>query len=141
MSDVTVVPESKASRTPTSRRNPFPGEPFFMVPIALLDTGLARSMRPTQIARYVTLLRVANWRCSTEISIDFRSLEELDGISTRTARDVHTKLQEHGLIRFVRTNPHTYRLVPPCDWCDFGPLRPRFKTRHLQVRIEWRDPT
>jgi hypothetical protein len=124
---------------PPSRRNPFPGESFFMVPIALYDSGLSRWMRPSQLIRYVTLLRVANYRSSTQISIDMQSLKVLDGVSTRAARDAHIKLQEYGLIRVAKTNPFTYTLVSPSFWeKDFGSIKPTFKRGHsLKVEPEW----
>jgi hypothetical protein len=130
--------ETETARPP-SRRNPFPGESFFMVPIALYASGLSRWMKPSQFIRYVTLLRVANYRSSTEYSIDLRSLAELDGVSTRAARDAHIKLQEFGLIRIAKTNPFTYTLVSPAFWeQNFGNIKPKFKRDHsLKVRLEW----
>jgi hypothetical protein len=124
---------------PPLRRNPFPGETFFMVPTALYDSGLSRWMRPSQLIRYVTLLRVANYRSTTEISISLRSLEELDGVSTRAARDAHIKLQEYGLIRVAKTNPFTYTLISPAFWeQNFGNIKPKFKRDHsLKVQLEW----
>lgn len=96
-------------------------------------------MKPSQFIRYVTLLRVANYRSSTEISINMRSLKELDGVSTRAARDAHIKLQEYGLIRVAKTNPFTYTLIPPAFWGkNSGNLRPTFKKgRSLRVEQEW----
>lgn len=124
-----------------SRRNPFPGESFFMVPIALYESGLSRWMRPSQFIRYVTLLRVANYRSTVQITIDLRSLEELDGVSTRSARDAHTKLQEYGLIRIAKTHPFTYTLQSPEFWeRNFGNMKPTFKRGHsLKVVSEWID--
>src|SRR6185312_4102955 len=66
-----------------SKRNPFPGEHFFMVPIALYSSGLSSRMKPSLLARYLTFLRLANYYSSCEFSIDLKSLEELDGVSTR----------------------------------------------------------
>lgn len=110
-----------------------------MVPIALYDSGLCRWLRPTQLIRYVTLLRVANYRSTTEISIGLRSLAELDGVSTRAARDANTKLQEYGLIRVAKTNPFTYTLISPGYWEEnFGKIKPTFKRgRSLRVEQEW----
>jgi len=127
-----------ASGRPPSRRNPFPGEPFFMVPIALYGSGLARLMRPSQLIRYLTLLRVANYYSTIQFSIGFRSLEELDGISLRAARDANIKLQEYGLIRVAKTHPFTYTLTSPSFWEDFGSMRPIFKRDHsIRVQREW----
>jgi hypothetical protein len=124
---------------PPSRRNPFPGESFFMVPIALYESGFSRWMRPSQFIRYVTLLRVANYYSTIEISMDLRSLERLDGVSTRAARDAHIKLQEYGLIRIARKNPFTYTLISPAFWAEtFGGVKPIFKRgRSLHVQTEW----
>ena len=130
---------STTLRRPRSTRNPFPGEHFFMVPIALYDSGLVRRMRPSQVIRYVTLLRLANYRSTPEISIGLRSLQQMDGVSTRAARDAHTKLQECGLIRIAKTNPYTYTLVSPAYWEEnFGRIRPRFRrASSLKVEPDW----
>ena len=123
----------------TSKRNPFPGETFFMVPTALYETGLARLMRPSQFKRYITLLRVANYNYNEPIPISFSSLERLDSVSKRAARDAHIKLQEFGLILVEKTNPFTYRLIHPNAWENIGPIRPILrKARALQVQAEWR---
>ena len=125
---------------PPSRRNPFPGEHFFMVPIALYDSGLARLMRPSQIIRYVTLLRVANYKSEVRVSVDLQSLEKLDGVSSRAARDAHIKLQEFGLIGVEKTNPFTYTLFPPSTWPDFGKVKPIFgRGRSLKIERGWVD--
>jgi hypothetical protein len=96
-------------------------------------------MKPSQFIRYVTLLRVANYSSSTEVSIDRRSLCKLDGISTRAARDAHIRLQEYGLIRIAKTSPFTYTLVSPAYWeNNFGNVKPTFKKgRALRVEEEW----
>ena len=110
-----------------------------MVPIALYDSGLVRRMRPSQVIRYVTLLRLANYRSTSEISIGLRSLQQMDGVSARAARDAHTKLQEYGLIRIAKTNPYTYTLVSPAYWEEnFGRIRPRFRrASSLKVEPDW----
>lgn len=129
-----------ATARPPLRRNPFPGESFFIVPIALYETGLARLMRPSQFIRYITLLRVSNYNYNEPISISFSSLERLDSVSKRAARDAHTKLKEYGLILIEKTNPFTYRLVYPNAWEQIGPIRPVFKKGNvLQVQPEWRS--
>lgn len=111
-----------------SKRNPFPGEPFFMVPVALYDSGMSRWMKPSQFIRYITLLRLANYRSNTEVQIGFRDLMEMDGVSLRAARDAHIKLQEYGLILIARTNPFTYTVISPLYWSKkFGNIKPRFK--------------
>jgi hypothetical protein len=111
-----------------------------MVPIALFDTGLAYLMLPSQFKRYITLLRVANYRSEIRVSMPLSSLEEMDGVSSRAARDAHIKLQEFGLIGIQKTNPFTYTLFPPSNWSDFGNIRPTFKRgRSVVVKREWAD--
>lgn len=120
------------------RKNPFPGAPFFIVPTALYDAGLAPLMRPSQIIRYITLLRTANYNYYRPTQIGFSDLERLDGISKRAARDAHIKLAEYGLILVEKTNPFTYRLVDPRDWHFVGPVKTTFKRgRSLTVFREW----
>ena len=123
-----------------SKRNPFPGEPFFIVPIALYETGLVRHMKPSEFIRYITLLRIANYRSSVEIQVDLDSLSEIDGIAPRTAWLVHRKLQERGLIFLGKTKPRTYRVIPASQWPDYsGGMKPRFKsTVALKIAREFR---
>ena len=131
-----MKPIEKRSR----RGNPFPGKPFFFVPIALYEKGTARLLRPAQFIRYVTLLRLLNYNYNKPFSVSLSKLEELDGISTRAARDALTKLQEFGLVRVERTNPFTYRLVHPQEWEDIGPIRPTIKrSRSLEVSREYQS--
>ena len=128
---------AKSGRFP-SRRNPFPGEPFFIVPIALYDQGLVRLLHPSGVLRYFTLCRLANYCYSAPVKMNFRSLEELDGISPRAARDINIKLEELGLICVAKTRPFTYILNSPAYWKDFGRMKPTFKQdRSLTVRREW----
>jgi len=110
-----------------------------MVPIALYETGLSARMSHSQLIRYVTLLRIANYRCTVQFPIDLGSLERLDGISKRAGRDAHTKLQEYGLIRIAKTNPYTYALISPAYWEeDVSRIRPRFRRdRSLKVELDW----
>lgn len=122
-----------------SARNPFTDDVFFTVPTALYETGLSSRMRHSQFVRYITLCRLGNYRCSTEVRISLAELERLDGVSKRAARDANTKLQEYGLILFERTNPHTYRLVQSFDWNDVGPIRPRFRPGPLRVEKRWHN--
>ena len=130
-------PGARSGRS-ASRRNPFPGESFFMVPIALYERGFARLMRPSHFIRYVTLCRLANYCYSAPVKMNFRSLEELDGISPRAARDATNKLEEYGLICVAKTRPFTYTLNSPAYWKDFGGLKPVFRQdRSLSVQCEW----
>jgi hypothetical protein len=114
-----------------NKQNPFPGEPFFIVPLALYDNGLAYVMRPSEIIRYITLLRVANYRSSVEIPLSLERLAEMDGIAPRTAWLAHRKLQERGLISITKTKPHIYRVFPASQWPDDLRMKPRFKNTGL----------
>jgi hypothetical protein len=106
---------SKPSRHPN--RNPFPAHHFFPVPIRLYDDKWAAWMGFSEFKRYLTLLRLANYSYgSTEIRRGLKELEELDGVSTRSAWRVHRRLQEAGLIRIRKTRPQTFVLVDPLDW-------------------------
>jgi hypothetical protein len=111
-----------------NKRNPFPGEPFFMVPIALYDYGLVRQMKPSEVIRYMTLLRIANYRSSVDIHVSLESLAEMDGIAPRTAWLAHRKLQERGLIGISKIKPHIYRVLPASQWPDDLRMKPRFKS-------------
>jgi len=109
-----ATPTTKSRRE--SGRNIFQsGSHFFAVPLALIDMGIARGVKPSYVVRYVTLCRVANWSSSDEISITLKQLAELDGVAPRTARQAHGKLQELGMIRIANTKPFTYRLVTPTE--------------------------
>jgi len=102
---------------PKSKRNPFPDEPFYVVPIKLLDCGLARDLTSGDFKRYSTFLRLANYYQKTEFQATLRGLERLDGISARAAFDTHARLQEHKMIIVERyTNPYTYALLLPSEW-------------------------
>lgn len=99
------------------KRNPFPDEPFFFVPIPLYESGLARTMSGTQFKRYVTLLRLANYDYGNpSVRLSMKQLEELDGVSGRAAYEARGNLEEWGMIVCDRTRPITYRLCPPGSW-------------------------
>lgn len=100
-------------------RNPFPAEPFYCVPIKLHDCGLAKELTNAEFKRYSTLIRLANYHKRIEFRATLRQLERLDGISPRRAHQVHTRLEEHGMIRVERnTNPYTYVIFLPSEWRD-----------------------
>ena len=82
-------------------RKPLGDTPYFSVPIALYDAGLARCLRPAEFKRYCTLLR---------------ELRKLDGISERASWRINRKLQEYGLIRVLPARPFTYLLNRPESW-------------------------
>jgi hypothetical protein len=60
-----------------------------MIPLALSDYGLAYVMKPSKIIRYITLLRVANYRSTVEIPLSLQSLTQMDDIAPRTAYLAH----------------------------------------------------
>ncbi len=106
-----------SSRNGWKRRNPFPDEYFFAVPLCLLDRGLVRVMSGSEFKRYLTLLRKSNYQYgSHRIQCSLEDLEKLDGVSVRRAWCVNRKLQERGLVQIEKTKPTTYILVPPACW-------------------------
>jgi hypothetical protein len=130
------APTPKRQTRRGARRNIFEGTYFFTVPIALIDLGIARVMKPSHFIRYVTLCRVANWSSSEEIVITSKELSGLDGVAPRTARQAHGKLQEYGMICITKTRPFTYRLVTlPELWKSHSWIKPRL-TRSFAARVE-----
>jgi hypothetical protein len=104
---------------PGAGRNPFPGEPFYCVPIKLHECGIARELTGSEFKRYSTLLRLANYHKRTDFRVALAKLEQLDGVSPRRAHGVHPRLQERGLILVERnTNPYTYVVLLPSEWRD-----------------------
>jgi len=102
---------------PKSKRNPFPDEPFYCVPIKLHDCGLARELTSADFKRYSTLLRLANYYQKNSFQATLEKLEALDGIAPRTAHDVHARLGEHKMLVVERqTNPYTYVVLLPSEW-------------------------
>ncbi len=101
------------------RRYPFPDEPFFAVPLCLWDRGLVHGMTGSEVKRYLTLLRLSNYKYGTRIiQRSLKELEKLDGVSERRAWQVNGKLQERGFVQVEKTKPTTYILVPPACWPD-----------------------
>jgi len=121
------VTEGYRAQKNHGKRNPFPGVSFFKVPLRLYDGGYAARMSASEIARYVTLLRVSNFNYGKEILISAGSLERLDGIAPRTARHVYTKLRELGLLRRSETNRHGHVLIHPWQWPDLDTAKPRLR--------------
>lgn len=110
------------------QRRLFPGEPFFEVPARLYDGGYAARMSPTQITRYLTLLRLSNYEYGeTIVLMSARELSLLDGIAPRTSRHVHAKLRELGLLQKDETNKRAHVLVHPALWRDLEGPKPRLK--------------
>ena len=107
-----------------TRRNPFPTEHFFAVPLCLLDRGLVRVMSGSEVKRYLTLLRLSNYKYGTRvIQRSLKVLGKLDGVSERRAWQVNGKLQERGLITVENTKPTSYHLVPPACWPEVDETR------------------
>lgn len=120
------VREDHAYRKSYARRTPFPGATFFKFPSSLYDSGYAARMSPSEIARYCTLVRVSNFNYGREIPLTARELALLDGIAPRTARHVHAKLRERGLICRSETNHRAIILVHPWQWPKLD-TKPRFQ--------------
>ena len=100
-------------------RNPFPDDYFFHVPLCLLDRGLVRVMSGSEFKRYLTLLRLSNYKYGTRVlQRSLKELEKLDGVSERRAWQVNGKLQDRGLVQIEKTKPTTYILVLPACWPD-----------------------
>jgi hypothetical protein len=116
---------SPANRKRFTPRKPLGDTPYFSVPIALYETGLARCLRPAEFKRYCTLLRVGNYHYGASTLIaDLRELRKLDRISERASWLINRKLEEYGLIQVLRTRPFTYLLKRPESWrppTSFGP--------------------
>jgi hypothetical protein len=128
------------------QRNPFPDEHFFPVPLRLLDRGLVAAMSGSEVKRYLTLLRLANYEYgSRKIKRDLKELGELDGVSNRRAWQVNRKLQERGLVVVEDTKPITYHLVLPDNWPEvdntgvYIHLREGKTTKGTLEHLHWRD--
>ncbi len=104
---------SRHNRYPFDSRKDF----FFFVPIALYESGWATHLSGNEFKRYVTLLRVSNFRYGKrQFQASQSYLMTLDGLPERTAKRVHGKLEEYGLIRIFPTNPRTFVLLLPEEW-------------------------
>jgi hypothetical protein len=121
----------------TRDRNVFPEEHFFTVPLKLYDSGLAARLSGSQFKRYLTFLRLANYNYSPEkIKVDLKELEDLDGVSARSGFEVHTKLQELGVLTVDKsTRPFGYTLWKPCIW-NLPDLKVRQFHRTDRIRIK-----
>lgn len=97
-------------------------------------------MGASELVRYVTLLRFANYRYGErELQIAESELRDIDGIAERTARQIHAKLQERGLITIIKTKPFTYALIDPAFWPEASPIRPYFKkVTRTSVSRKWK---
>ncbi len=105
----------------SSRHKRYPFDPrkdfFFSVPLALYDSGWATQLSGNEFKRYVTLLRVSNFRYGKrQFQASQSYLMTLDGLPERTTKRVHGKLEEYGLIRIFPTNPRTFVLLLPEEW-------------------------
>jgi hypothetical protein len=110
---------------------------FFSLPLALIDSGLAAQMTGAEFKRYVTLLRIANYQYGNpEIRVSFGELEKLDGLSSRTARDITSRLAERGLIKISRTQPLTVTLVAPSCWPEADYDRPVLGKGRVEIKTQ-----
>lgn len=117
--------EATGRRKSPSGRNPFPGEPFFIVPIKLYDSGLVKNLTGNEHKRYNTFLRLANYKKQRNFKTTLPELEEHDGVSPRRAHEVHARLQERGMLIVDRsTSPYTYQLTFPTEWHERGKTKP-----------------
>ena len=97
-------------------RNPL-GVPYFPVPLELIESGLARQMRASELQRYLTLLRIMNYLGKLSFSVGLEVLGNMDGISPRTAFRVNAKLEERGMVQIDRErNPTNYTMMLPSEW-------------------------
>lgn len=109
-------------------RWPFHGENFFLLPLLLYERGYAARMSGSEFKRYVTLLRLSNFEYGKEIVyLTAKELALLDGVAPRTARQVHAKLHELGLLRKGEKNPRAHALVHPWCWPDLEGPKPRLQ--------------
>jgi hypothetical protein len=118
---------SSARQKSYANRTPFSGAAFFKFPVGLYDGGYAAKMSSSEIVRYCTLVRVSNFNYGGDIPLTARELFLLDGIAPRTARHVHAKLRERGLIRRSETDHRTIVLVHPWQWPELDGTKPRFQ--------------
>src|SRR2546425_10255285 len=110
------------------RRYPFPGAAFFSLPLRLYEGGYAAQMSPSEFTRYATLLWLSNFEYGKEVVyLTAKQLALLDGIAPRTARNVHAKLRERGLLRNGEQNSRAHVLVHPWSWPDLDGPKPRLR--------------
>ncbi len=134
------VPEHK--RRHRHARNPFPDIYFFPVPLDFFEKGLVASMSGSEVKRYLTLLRLANYHYGRrEIRKSLRELKDLDGLSERRAFHVNAKLLEHGLVDIKNTSPITYVLRHPDSWSIPWPRKKPGSGRAAEASTEIMPPT
>jgi hypothetical protein len=74
---------------------------------------------PSEFMRYITFLRLANYRKRVSFRVTLGNLERIDGISPRRAHELHPRLEERRMILVEKdTNPYTYALLLPSQWRD-----------------------
>ena len=92
-----------------------------MVPIKLYDCEFVRDLTGHEFKRYITFLRLANYKKRRCLQATLPELEKYDGISPRRAHEIHPRLEERGMLSVDRgTNPYTYRLSHPSEWHQRG---------------------
>jgi hypothetical protein len=128
-----------ANRKRFTPRKPLGDTPYFSVPIALYETGLARCLRPAEFKRYCTLLRVGNYHFgASTLTADLRELRKLDRISERASWLINRRLEEYGLIQILRTRPFTYLLRRPESWRPPGNYGPKI-TQASPLKVADKD--
>lgn len=96
-------------------------ELFFAVPHRVYTLGLVKAMGMAEFKRYNTLRWLANFMANSQFRVAKATLATLDGVSSRRAFDVNTKLSERGLIRVnTTTKPYTYVVLLPSEFLGTG---------------------
>jgi len=142
---VTTKLECQAPRTCSakskSKRIPFPDSVFLAVPIALVDEGLLREMGGSELKRYLTLLRLANWQYGkNEIKASEEELEKMDRVAPRTSKNIKGWLEGRGLVQIRKTRPTTYVLISPEFWQPSERGKPRIRQVN-PLQVEFVPPT
>ena len=119
-----------------SPRNLFPGELWFQTPHRVYTSGQAKVMGMAEFKRYCTLLLLWNFKGDHNFQVSKKTLEMLDGVSSRRAFDVTAKLTERGLILLdTSTKPFTYTLRLTSEWKELG-TRLRLVNEGKTIRVE-----
>jgi hypothetical protein len=124
-----------------SARILFPAEPWFTLPIKLVDCGLTSQLTGAAFKRYVTLSRLGNYYSRNEFQASLDELTRLDGISPRRAHEINAILGEHRMIIVERgKRPYNYVLLVPSEWRNrSGQPYPESRVPRSYVRrTEWR---
>ncbi|HEV3276065.1 MAG TPA: hypothetical protein VG860_04555 [Terriglobia bacterium] len=117
---------------PRRSRYPLRDSVYFSIPTELFDTGMIRNLKPTELLRYLNLLRISNFGYGCrQISASMAELEQLDGVSERAGRNAATGLDERGLVELIRGRPYSYFLLSPPSWNNRSPAL--VENTHAQI--------